>query len=347
MFVTNPEEHFMTEIRGWATHGPRQKLEPFSYDPGPLGPEDVEVAVEHCGFCYSDVSMINDEWGWSQYPFIPGHEVVGRVVALGDYAKGLQIGQRVGIGWNAGSCMHCHECLSGNNNLCPEVAPTTVGRHGGFAERIRAHWAWAIPLPDVLDIASAGPLLCGGIAVFAPFPTFGVKPTDRVGVLGIGGLGHMALKFAKAWGCEVTAFTQESKVEEARNFGAHSVILSRDSEAIEKIAGSLDMLIVTPNTPQNWTALLNTLRPNGRLHILGLVLAPIQINAIDMIMGQKCISGSPVGSPLKIAALLEFAARHSIAPQVEHFPMSQVNEALEHLCTGKARYRIVLDVDFA
>jgi uncharacterized zinc-type alcohol dehydrogenase-like protein len=139
---------------------------------------------------------INDEWGWSQYPFIPGHEVAGRVVALGDYAQGLWIGQRVGIGWNAGSCMHCHECMSGNNNLCAEVAPAIVGRHGGFADWIRAHWAWTIPLPDALDIASAGPLLCGGVTVFSPLLTFGVKPTDRVGVFGIGGLGHMALKFA-------------------------------------------------------------------------------------------------------------------------------------------------------
>ncbi len=338
----------MTKIHGWATHGPKQKLEPFIYDTGPLGSEEVEVAVEYCAICHSDIAMINDEWGWSQYPFIPGHEVVGRIVALGDHTKGLRIGQRVGVGWNAGSCMHCYECMTGNNNLCFEVAPTIVGRHGGFADRVRAHWAWTIPLPDVLDISSAGPLLCGGITVFSPLVTFGIKSTDHVGVLGIGGLGHMALKFARAWGCEVTAFTsQQSKADEARGFGAHHVVLSHSSEALEKITSSLDLLIMTANVPQDWKALLKTLKPRGRLHVLGVVTEPIPIIAVDLILGHKCISGSPVGSPTMMATMLEFAARASIAPQVEHFPMSQVNQALEHLRAGKARYRIVLDADFA
>jgi uncharacterized zinc-type alcohol dehydrogenase-like protein len=338
----------MTEIHGWATHGPRQKLEPFSYEPGPLGPEEVEIAVEYCGLCHSDLSIINDEWGMSQYPVIPGHEVAGKVVALGDHAKGLHIGQRVGVGWNAGSCMHCHECMTGNHNLCAEAMPTIVGHQGGFADRVRAHWAWTIPLPDTLDLSSAGPLLCGGITVFSPLLTFGVKPTDRVGVIGIGGLGHMGLGFANAWGCEVTAFTSHaSKAEEARGFGAHHVVSSRDSEAMRNIAGSLDMLIVTVNAPLDWAALLKTLKPNGRLHIVGAVLEPMPIPAIDLIFGQKSVSGSPNGDPMKIATMLEFAVRHDIAPQVEHFPMSQVNEALEHLAAGKARYRIVLDPDFA
>ncbi|MGJ0490260.1 NADPH-dependent aldehyde reductase Ahr [Methylobacter sp.] len=338
----------MTEIHGWATHGPRQKLKPFSYDAGPLGPEEVEIAVKYCGLCHSDLSIINDEWGMSQYPVIPGHEVVGKIVALGDYAKGLSIGQRVGVGWNAGSCMHCHECMTGNNNLCAEAVPTIVGHQGGFAGRVRAHWAWTIPLPDALDMTSAGPLLCGGITVFAPLMTFGVKPTDRVGVVGIGGLGHMGLRFANAWGCEVTAFTSHaSKSEEARGFGAHHVVSSRDSEAMQDIAGSLDMLIVTVNAPLDWAALLKTLKPNGRLHVVGAVLEPMPIPAIDLIFGQKSVSGSPNGSPVKMATMLDFAARHDIAPQVEHFPMSQVNEALEHLAAGRARYRIVLDADFA
>jgi uncharacterized zinc-type alcohol dehydrogenase-like protein len=340
----------VTKIHGWATHGPKQKLKQFTYDAGPLGSEEVEVAVEYCGICYSDVAMINDEWGWSHYPFIPGHEVVGRIVALGDYSKGkgLRTGQRVGVGWNAGSCMHCHECMTGNNNLCPKVEPTIVGRHGGFADRVRAHWAWTVPLPDRLDISSAGPLLCGGVTVFSPLVTCGIKSTDHIGVLGVGGLGHMALKFARAWGCEVTAFTtHQSKADEARGFGAHHVVLSHDREALEKISSSLDLLIMTANAPQDWQALLKTLKPRGRLHILGVVTEPIPIIAIDLILGHKCISGSPVGSPTMIATMMEFAARTDIAPQVEHFPMSQVNQALEYLRSGKARYRVVLDADFA
>lgn len=338
----------MNEIRGWVTNGPRQKLEAFTYNAGPLGPEDVEIAVEYCGLCHSDLSIINNDWGISQYPVIPGHEVVGQVVAAGEYVKSLRVGQRVGVGWNSGSCMHCHECMTGNNNLCAEAVPTIVGHQGGFADRVRAHWIWAIPLPDSLELASAGPLLCGGITVFSPLFTFGIKPTARVGIVGIGGLGHMGLRFANAWGCEVTAFTShESKTAEAEGFGAHHVVSSRDSAAMNKIANSLDLLIVTVNIPLDWAALLKTLKPNGRLHVVGAILVPMPIFALDLIFGQKSVSGSPTGGPTMISTMLDFAARHNIAPQVEHFPMSKVNDAVEHLAAGNARYRIVLDADFA
>jgi uncharacterized zinc-type alcohol dehydrogenase-like protein len=185
-------------IQAWAAKGPKQKLEPFSYDPGPLQPDEVEIAVEYCGICHSDLSMIDNEWGFSSYPLVPGHEVIGRIVALGTGARGLTIGQRVGVGWACGSCMHCDQCLSGNQNLCPEGAGTIVHHQGGFADRVRAQWPWAIPIPDGVDAKEAGPLLCGGVTVFTPFVVYGLKPTDRVGVVGIGGLGHMALKFAAA-----------------------------------------------------------------------------------------------------------------------------------------------------
>ncbi|MDE2366425.1 MAG: NAD(P)-dependent alcohol dehydrogenase, partial [Betaproteobacteria bacterium] len=328
--------------------GAGQKLEPFTYDPGPLDAEEVEVAVEYCGLCHSDLSMLNNDWGLSRYPLIPGHEAVGRVVAAGSHVKGLQIGQRVGVGWNVRSCMHCHECVTGNHNLCLEVQPTIVGHYGAFSERVRSHWLWAFPLPDLLDIPSAGPLLCGGITVFAPLVIYDVKPTDRVGVVGIGGLGHMALKFANAWGCEVTAFTSNpSKSEEARKLGAHRVVSSRDGGEILKAANSLDFLLVTTNIPLDWTALLKTLKPNGRMHVVGAVLEPMPIPAFELILGQKSVSGSPTGGPATISAMLDFAARHTLAPQVEHFPLSKVNDAIEHLAAGKARYRVVLDADFA
>src|SRR5690348_6736101 len=143
----------MTTIHGWAASGAKRELEPFTYDAGPLGAEEVEIAVEYCGLCHSDLSILNNDWGLSRYPVILGHEAVGRIVALGESAKGLKAGQRVGIGWSASSCMHCHECMTGNHNLCPEVGATIIGRHGGFADRLRSHWAWAIPLPDALDIS--------------------------------------------------------------------------------------------------------------------------------------------------------------------------------------------------
>jgi uncharacterized zinc-type alcohol dehydrogenase-like protein len=332
-------------INAWAARGPNQPLEPYSYDPGPLTPDDVEIAVEACGLCRSDVSVINNEWGISSYPVIPGHEVIGKIVALGSNAKGLQIGQRVGVGWGSASCMHCAQCLNGEGNLCAENVPTIVGHFGGFADRVRAQWPWAVPLPEGLNPGDAGPLLCSGVTVFTPLKVFDVRPTDRVGVVGIGGLGHLALQFAKAWGCEVTAFTStDSKADEARGFGAHRVINSRKADEIKKIAGGLDLLLITVNVPLDWPAMLATLRPKGRLHVVGAVLEPIPVNAFDIIMSQRSVSGSPNGSPITTAQMLEFAARHKILPQTEHFPITRVNDAVKHLLDGKARYRVVLDL---
>ncbi len=259
----------MSLIRAWAAQGPKQALAPYQFDPGPLGPEEVEVAVEYCGICHSDLSVWNDDWGISKYPLVAGHEAIGRVVAMGEQARGLKAGQRVGVGWTAMSCMHCQLCLAGDQHLCAQAVATIVGHHGAFAERVRAHWAWVIPVPDGLDASAAGPLLCGGVTVFAPFPTFEVKPTGRVGIVGIGGLGHMALQFAAAWGCEVTAFTSsDSKSEEARKFGAHHVVSSRNSDAIRRMAGSLDLLLVTVNVPLDWQALVGTVAPKGRMHVV-------------------------------------------------------------------------------
>ena len=332
-------------INAWAAPAAKQELEPFVYDPGPIGAEEVEIAVEHCGLCHSDVSVINNEWGFSSYPAVPGHEVIGRVVAVGPQAKGVAIGDRVGLGWNAQSCLHCHPCLDGDQHLCADAVPTIVGHYGGFADRVRAQWPWVIKLPEGLSPADAGPLMCGGITVFAPLAEFDIKPTSRVGVVGIGGLGHLAVKFANAWGCEVTAFTStDSKADEARSFGAHNVVNSRNADDLKKMAGKLDLLIVTVNVPLDWRAMLATLGPKGRLHVVGAVLKPIPVLAFDLIAQQKSVSGSPTGSPVTISDMLEFAARHNILPMTEHFPIAQVNDAIKHLMAGKARYRIVLDM---
>jgi len=332
--------------QAWIAKAAKQPMVLEPVDLGPLGAEDAEVAVEHCGLCHSDLSALNNDWGISQFPAILGHEVTGRVTALGPNAKGLKIGQRVGVGWDSGSCMHCYQCLSGNQHLCPQVQLTIFGHDGGFATHIRAHWAWVIPLPEKLNFAEAGPLLCGGVTVFAPLAMY-AKPTDRVGIIGIGGLGHMAVKFAAAYGCDVTAFTSsERKFDEAKGFGANHVVSSRDSAAIKKLGGGLDLLISTVNAKLDWDAIIGTLAPNGRLHIVGAVLEPIPVAAFSLILQQRSVSGSPAGSPVAIAAMLDFASRHNITPQTEHFPMSQINEAFARLASGKAHYRIVLDADF-
>ncbi|HEY8586238.1 MAG TPA: NAD(P)-dependent alcohol dehydrogenase [Rhodanobacter sp.] len=334
----------MSTITGWVATAPNKPLELKTIDAGPLGDEEVEVTVDYCGICHSDLSVIGNEWGNAGYPFIPGHEVIGTVSALGAQAKGLTVGQRVGIGWTSGSCMHCQPCLSGDQHLCAKSVATIVRHNGGFADKLRAHWAWTIPLPESIDLASAGPLLCGGMTVFKPFLAYNILPTARVGVVGIGGLGHMAIKFAAAWGCEVTAFTSSpDKAAQAREFGAHHVVSSRDANELKAAAGTLDLLIVTVNVPMDWPALLGTMRKKGRMHVVGVVTEPIPVPAFTLIAGQREVSGSPTGSPVDIARMLAFAARHDIRPQVEHFPMSAVNDALAHLDAGKARYRVVLD----
>lgn len=335
-----------TNQKAWVAKAPKQPMRLEIVDLGPLGAEDVEIAVEHCGLCHSDLSILNNEWGISQYPAILGHEVIGRVTAVGSNAKGVKVGQRVGVGWHSGSCMHCRQCMSGSHHLCLQVQCTIVGHRGGFASHIRAHWAWTIPLPEGLNFAEAGPLLCGGVTVFSPLAMH-AKPTSRVGIIGIGGLGHMAVKFAAAYGCDVTAFTSsESKFDEAKAFGANHVVSSRDSAAIKKLAGRFDLLISTVNVPLDWDAMIGTLGPNGRLHVVGVVLEPIPVAAISLILGQRGVSGSPAGSPVAIETMLDFASRHNISPQTEHFPMSQINEGFARLESGKARYRIVLDADF-
>lgn len=334
----------MTEnFHGWAATKPGGTLAEIEYDPGEIQPEQVQVKVESCGICHSDLSMLDNDWGNATYPLVPGHEVIGVIEKVGPEAKGLAVGDRVGLGWFSGSCMSCQSCLSGRQQLCAHTEGIIVGRHGGFADKVRANWEWAIKLPPTLDPTSAGPLFCGGITVFSPITDFGVKPTDRVGVIGIGGLGHLALQFLNKWGCEVTAFTSsESKADEARKLGAHHVVGTRDKAALEKLAGSLDFILVTANVTLDWDLFIGALAPDGRLHFVGAVLEPVPVSAFSLIMARRSISGSPLGSPATVAKMLDFCARHQIAPVTETFAMKDVNAALDHLRAGKARHRIVL-----
>jgi uncharacterized zinc-type alcohol dehydrogenase-like protein len=337
----------MSEILALAAKQAKGKLEPFSYDPGPLGAEQVEIEVAYCGICHSDYSMLANEWGISKFPLVPGHEAVGKVVAVGEQAKFIKVGQTVGLGWNSGSCLHCRPCLSGDHNMCQSLEQTIVARNGAFATRVRAHWVWATPIPEGIDLVKAGPLLCGGITVFNPLVQFDVKPTDRVGVIGIGGLGHMALQFLNKWGCHVTAFTtSDSKTEEAKKMGAHAVVNTKSKSELRKLAGSFNMILSTVMAEVDMPSYLGALAPRGRFHTVG-VMPNIATHSFPLIAGQKEISGSPSGAPITVMKMLDFCARHGVAPITEEFPMSQVNEAMEHLEAGKARYRIVLKNDLA
>lgn len=330
-------------IKAYAVTEAGGSFSPFEYDPGPLGAAEVEIEVLNCGICHSDLSMVKNEWGISQYPLVPGHEVIGRVAALGSDVRHLEVGQTVGLGWHSGYCMSCASCMSGDHNLCADASATIVGRHGGFADRVRAAAPSVIALPEGLDEDAAGPLFCGGITVFNPLVQFGVRPTDVVGVIGIGGLGHIALQFLNAWGCRVIAFTSSaSKREEALSMGAHETLDSRDPEALQAAAGSLDMIMSTVNVKLDWNSYLLALKPKGRLHLLGVTLDPLDLQVTPMLFGQYSVSASPVGSPMNIRRMLEFAARHQIKPVTEQFGFDQINDAMARLESGKARYRIVL-----
>lgn len=330
-------------VRAYAAHEAGGKLEPFEYELGPLAAEEVEIAVEFCGICHSDLSMLDNEWQMSEYPFVPGHEVIGTVAAIGDRVTNLQLGQKVGLGWFANSCMHCEWCNTGDRNLCPDVEGTIVGRHGGFADKVRAHSRWVIPLPDDLDAAKAGPLFCGGITVFNPLVQFDVKPTDRAAVVGLGGLGHLAVQFLNAWGCQVTVLsTSPDKETEARQLGASHFVNVKETGALEALANRFDFILSTVSADLDWGAYIAALRPKGRLHIVGAAPNPLSFGLFPLLLGQKTISSSPVGSPSTIAQMLDFAARHDIEVMTENFPMSEVNQAMEHLRQGKPRYRIVL-----
>ncbi|MFM2171623.1 MAG: hypothetical protein RI957_1852 [Verrucomicrobiota bacterium] len=330
----------------WAAPHAGASLQKHAAVFGALAPEEVEIRVESCGICHSDLAMIDNEWGMSAYPLVAGHEVVGVIEETGEAVKGVKVGDRVGLGWFAGSCLSCMPCMSGRHQLCGSSEQTIVGRHGGFAERVRAHWSWAIPLPAALDAGKAGPLFCGGITVFAPIIDGGVKPTHRVGVIGIGGLGHLALQFLDKWGCHVTAFTSSpDKAEEARALGADAVLDSRDALAMKQAAGSFDFILSTVNVPLDWNEYLNLLGPDGILHFVGAVLQPVAVPVFSLIGGRKKITGSPLGSPATVKTMLDFAARHGIAAQTEDFALSDVNAALDHLRAGKARYRLVLQAD--
>jgi uncharacterized zinc-type alcohol dehydrogenase-like protein len=334
-------------INAYACLEQNAKLTPWTYQvPTDLPPKEVEIEVEYCGVCHSDLSMITGEFPFGGYPMVLGHEVIGIVRAVGSEVtnKGL-IGKRVGLGWQRGGfCQSCKSCSAGDLNLCATADGTITGSNrGGFADFVRAEALAVVPIPDSVNPATAGPLLCGGVTVWTPIAEYVKSPTARVGVVGIGGLGSMALQMLSKTGCSVVAFTSTpAKAEQCKAFGATEVINSTDPKAIR--AANLDLIIVTVNVELDWSAYLDALTARGRLHFVGAVSTPISFSVFSLMMGMKSVSSSPTGSPNAIRDMLEFCGRHKIEPIVEEFPLEKINDAVAKVADGTIRYRGVIKI---
>ena len=304
------------------------------------GPDQVLLEVLYCGLCHSDLGQIDGERPADAAPVVAGHEVIGRVVAMGAGVEKARLSQLCGLGFIAGSCRHCRFCLSGRQTLCADLESTILGRPGGFASHVLAQQDWVIPLPEGLDAAAAGPLFCAGVTVFEPLFSGAISPTAHIAVIGVGGLGHLALQLARAWGCEVTGITTSlTKRDEILQLGAHHVQLL---SGLGECKGAYDLIINTSDQPLDWEAVVTSLAPGGSLHQLGLCPTPIPLRVFPFVKGQLSFRASLTATPASTATLLAFCARHRIQPLVEVLPMAQINTAVERLRRGEVRYRFVL-----
>lgn len=341
-----PRQRELDFTPAYVALGPGEPVRLQWIDLGPLAADQVEVAVEFCGLCRSDLAMYDNEWGLTRFPFVAGHEVVGRVLRVGAAARGVVPGQRVGLGWNSGACLCCNACRGGQLQYCPDRQRLLVQGHGGFAAKVRAQWPWVFPLPETLPAADAAPLFCAGITVFSPIRRY-AAPVHRTAVVGIGGLGHLAIQFLHRFGCAVTAFV-DAKGDHAqiKKFGAHDVLPSRLDAASIPRAGPFDLILVCTGGELELQPYADALAPGGRLHVLGAGTPAINFSADGLMDNAASISSSAIGSPGEMQDMLQFAARHQILPMVEHLPMRALPDAIARLKAGKARYRIVLDADF-
>jgi uncharacterized zinc-type alcohol dehydrogenase-like protein len=329
-------------FHAFAALAAKQPLVPHQYEPPPLRPHDVEIEISHCGICHSDLHLIDNDWSSSVYPLVPGHEIVGTVAATGSECT-LVPGQRVGVGWQRSACLECEFCRASEENLCPRQEAVCVGHMGGFADRIRLDGRFAFPLPEALDSAEAAPLLCAGATVLAPLRRWKVRAGMRVGVIGIGGLGSLALRFLRVLGCHSTAFTSSpDKGQEALALGAEEVASSTSIREIRAQANRFDFLLSTVPARLDWITYLQTLRPNGILCLVGSPPGVMQILAGPLLLGQRVICGSDIGSPGLIRETLSFAAEHRIGAQVETAALDEVNAAIQRVRENRVRYRMVL-----
>ncbi|MEJ2061059.1 MAG: NAD(P)-dependent alcohol dehydrogenase [Gammaproteobacteria bacterium] len=345
----------MHKTQGYAAESTTSGLAPFDFERREPRPDDVSIEIDYCGVCHTDIHFVNNDWGRTIYPVVPGHEIIGHVVAVGDQVKQFRVGDTVGVGCMVDSCRECEACQQGLEQYCLSgMVPTYNGEdmhdhgrtYGGYSDSIVVSERFVVHVPDKLDPAAAAPLLCAGITTYSPLRHFGVKPGDKLGVVGMGGLGHMGIKFAKAMGAEVTLFTRSpGKIAEAKKQGADHVVISTDAGQMEAVAGSLDFMLDTVPVQHDLNPYLNTLKYDGTYILVGLV-QPIEpaVHAGNLLGKRRVLAGSMIGGMPETQEVLDFCAEHGIACDVEMLDIRNINEAYERVKKGDVKYRFVIDM---
>jgi uncharacterized zinc-type alcohol dehydrogenase-like protein len=333
------------KVDAWAAKEQGARLTPWSFDIEEVGPVDVVVEVTACGICYSDVHMIDNDWASSTYPLVAGHEVVGTVVETGAAVRHLAKGDRVGIGWQGSACLACPDCMRGEENLCDRHEGLIVTGHGGFASHVKVHGHFAFLLPDGVSSRSGGPLLCGGVTVYSALRAAGMGSGQRIGVIGVGGLGHMAVMFASRLGNQVTVFTSsDDKAEMATSLGATDAVVLPAGVSPRAPTRRLDLLLSTVPASLDWPAYLEWLDSDGTMVLVAGSSEPVSFPFWSLLGKRRRIMGSPIGGRAVMAEMLDVADRYGIEPMVEVFSSERINEALDRVRSNKVRYRAVIEV---
>jgi alcohol dehydrogenase (NADP+) len=329
-------------------------LAPFTVERRDPRPHDVDIDILYCGVCHSDIHQVNDDWGGSLFPMVPGHEIVGRVRRVGKDVQRFKEGDLAGVGCMVDSCRVCEACRRDLEMFCEKRCALTYNgtemdretrTYGGYSAQIVVDDRFVLKIPAGLDLAGAAPLLCAGITTYSPLRQWNCKKGDRVGVVGLGGLGHMAVKLAASMGAEVTMFsTSRSKEPDARRLGAQGFALTTEESTLTKLAGRFDLLIDTISAPHDYSAYLGLLRPESAMVVLGIPAEPIPVAAFSLIWGNKRLAGSAIGGIAETQEMLDYCAEHKVVSDVEIIPIQKVNEAYQRMVRNDVRYRFVIDI---
>lgn len=344
----------MLATKGYAVESAESKFEPFDFERRETGAHDILIEILYCGICHSDIHQARNEWQNSRYPMVPGHEIVGRVARVGDQVEKFKEGDIAGVGCFVDSCRACENCADGFEQFCQKHLVLTYNgteadgetlTFGGYSSQIVVDENYALKVTATENLAAVAPLLCAGITTYSPLKRFGAGKGKRVGIVGLGGLGHMGVKIAAAMGADVTVFsTSPSKEEDARNLGAHNFVVTRNPENLAPLAGKFDFILDCVSAPHDLNVYLNLLRLNGAMVLVGVPEKPLEIHAFSIIGNNRSLAGSMIGGIAETQEMLDFCAEHGITSDVEVIPIQNIEEAYERTIKSDVRYRFVIDM---